>query len=145
MTDPINQGLDERLFQHIVESNLNAPYYRMIGIKTRALAPGRAEMAVMIDENRHTNPLGLVHGGMFASLADAAMGNAVRSLGIAGVTVECSVSFLGTVSAGVELVGRGQVVKSGRNILFVEAEVWSDRLVARANGVFFNTGPIEID
>lgn len=144
MDKPVNQGLDERLFNYIVNANQAAPYYQMLGIKTRVLSPGYAELVVWAD-TRHTNPVGRVHGGLVASLADAAMTNAVRSLGYKCVTVEYSVSLMAAPTLDQELVGQGRVVKSGRNLFFVESLVLSaDKPVAQAKGVFFNTGLVDI-
>ncbi|NSW83882.1 MAG: PaaI family thioesterase [Syntrophothermus sp.] len=144
MIEPKNMGIDELLFHHIVEANEQTPYYRLVGIKTRALAPGSAELVVEIDE-RHTNPLGRVHGGLIASLADAAMGNAIRSLGVRGVTIDCTISFLSAPPAGALLVGKGRVVKAGRNVIFAEASVYAgEDVVACAQGSFFRTGVAEL-
>ena len=41
------------------------------------------------------------------SLADAAMGNAVRSLGIRSVNVDMSTSFVSSAMIGQEIIGRG--------------------------------------
>ncbi|MCR4400845.1 MAG: PaaI family thioesterase [Syntrophomonadaceae bacterium] len=138
----LNQGVEEGLFRHILESIRGAGFYTMLGIELCSLGPGQAELAVVPDQ-RHANPLGGVHGGLIASLADAAMGNAVRSLGIRGVTVECGVSYMGAATMRDPLRGRGRVVKAGHHLVFAEADVLSgERLVSQAKGVFFRTGDI---
>ncbi len=143
MTGPVNRGINEELFRQIVETNENTPYYRLVGIKTSALAPGEAELVVEVGEC-HANPLGRVHGGLIASLADAAMGNAVRSLGLRGVTIDCSISFISSPSRSGLLVGKGKVVRAGRNIIFAEALVYAeDKVIASAQGSFFKVGVAE--
>lgn len=145
MDKPVNQGLDEKLFNHIVKTNLATPYYQTLGIVMRVLAPGRAEMAV-VTEARHINPLQRVHGGLISSLADAAMANAVRSLGYRGITVEFGISLMSEAPLNVELVGKGRVVKAGRNISFVEAVITAgDIPVAQSKGVFYNQGRLSLD
>lgn len=145
MDNPVNHGIGDKLFNHIVDSNRNSAYYQLTGITTRGLGAGISEMVVQVD-SRHTNPLGRVHGGLIASLADAAMGNAIRSLGYKGVTVDFSVSFTAAPPANVELIGRGKVIKTGRNMLFAEAMVYAgETLVAQAKGTFFNTGHVKLE
>ena len=143
MSQAVNKGINGELFRQIVETNENTPFYRLVGIKTAALAPGEAELVVEIGD-QHTNPLGRVHGGLIASLADAAMGNAIRSLGARAVTIDCSISFLSSPPGGALLVGKGKVVKAGRNIMFAEATVYhQDTVVACAQGSFFKVGVAE--
>ena len=48
------------------------------------------------------------------SIADAAMGNAIRSLGITGVTVDISVAMIAAVPHGSVLQAIGKVKKRAR-------------------------------
>lgn len=88
-----NTGIEPQLFDYINHSINETPFYNLLGIKVYKLGPGLAELET-VAESKHMNPLGAVHGGLYMSLADAAMGNAVRSLGIKGVTVDCSTAFI---------------------------------------------------
>lgn len=142
--NPSNKGIDERLFAIIVESNAQAPFYQLTGIATKALGPGWAEMSVQTD-NKHGNPLGLTHGGLISTLADAAMGNAVRSTGKKGVTVNYDISFLTAAPVGQEMVGRGRVDKAGSRIIFTSVEVvCGDQVIATSQATFYVVGEIEL-
>ncbi|WP_054695653.1 PaaI family thioesterase [Syntrophomonas palmitatica] len=138
-----NLGIDPRLFDYINHSINETPFYSLLGIKVNKLGPGMAELDT-IAESKHSNPLGAVHGGLYMCIADAAMGNAVRSLGIKGVTADCSTAFIAAASNGDRIVARGQVLKAGRNLVFVRAEVYAgEKLVADSKGTFYRTGIIE--
>lgn len=138
----INAGIDEKLFDYLLHSTQDAPFYQLLGIKLIRLGPGLSEFEVTTEE-KHCNPLGLLHGGLIMSIADAVMGNAIRSTGITGVTVDISVSIMASVSYGSVLRATGKVRRAGKTMIFAEAEVWcKDRLVGQAKGTFFNQGPI---
>ncbi|HWP97523.1 MAG TPA: PaaI family thioesterase [Syntrophomonadaceae bacterium] len=138
-----NQGIDQDLFAYIVDSVKNTPYYNLLGVRVSELGPGCAEFTVNTAKV-HTNPMGIIHGGLYMSMADAAMGNAVRSLGIRGVTCECSIQILASTGLEQTVAARGQVMKAGRNLIFVRAEVRTgDTLLCCCQGSFFNTGQID--
>ena len=138
----VNDGLDKKLFEYLQKSIKNTPYYQMLGIELSALAPGRADIKVVAGQ-QHSNPMGLVHGGLISSLADAAMGNAIRSLGIKGVTVDMSIAFTASARMGDTIVARGKVLKSGKNMIFAEAEVYAGEvLIGHSKATFFRVGEI---
>lgn len=136
----VNKGLETWLFEYIEKSVKETPFYNLLGIELVEIGPGEAALKVLPTE-QHTNPLGIIHGGLLMSLADAAMGNAVRSLGIRGVTVDMSTSFVSSAMIGQEIVAKGNVLKAGRNLIFVEAVVMSsDKLLVKSSGTFYKTG-----
>ncbi len=139
-----NCGIEESLFKYLIESISHTPYYQLLGIKITKVGKGMAELAVCANQN-HTNPLGAIHGGLIMSLADAAMGNAIRSLGIKGVTVDCSTALISGALLGELVVGKGRVIKAGRNMIFAEAEVFAgEHLIASSKASFFKTGEIDL-
>ena len=76
---------------------------------------------------RHYNPLGVVHGGWFATLLDSAMGCAVHSTmptDKAYTTLELKVNFVRALSDAVPLVrAHGKVVHSGRQVATAEGRL----------------------
>ncbi|MEN6324810.1 MAG: PaaI family thioesterase [Syntrophomonas sp.] len=138
-----NCGIEESLFNYLIESISHTPFYQLLGVEIAKVGKGMAELAVCANQN-HTNPLGAIHGGLIMSLADAAMGNAIRSLGIKGVTVDCSTAFISGALLGELVVGKGRVLKAGRNMIFAEAEVFAgEHLIASSKATFFKTGEID--
>jgi uncharacterized protein (TIGR00369 family) len=111
------------------------PVGRLLGFVLESVEPGRAVFEMDADE-RHHNPMGTLHGGIFCDLADAAMGFAyAATLGEGGTftTVELKINFLRAVRQG-KLTAEAKVVKAGSALGYVECDVTDQggRLVARA-------------
>ncbi|MGE5391036.1 MAG: PaaI family thioesterase [Deltaproteobacteria bacterium] len=139
-----NMGIDQKLFDYIMHSIHETPFYQLLGLQVNKLGPGMAELEV-VARKQHTNPLGVVHGGLYMSILDAAMGNAVRSLGVKAVTVDLSTGFVASAALGDPLIASGEVLRSGKNMLFARAQVSSGkRLLADARGTFYRIGAIEL-
>ncbi len=86
-------------------------------------------------DERHHNPMGTLHGGVYCDLADAAMGYAYASTlsdGETFTTVELKINFLRAVRQG-KLTAEARVVKSGSTLGFVECDVKDEagKLLAR--------------
>jgi uncharacterized protein (TIGR00369 family) len=80
----------------ILEGRFPAPpIARVLDFGLIEVDEGRAVFAVQPSE-RHYNPIGLVHGGLLATVLDSAMGCAVQStlpVGTAYTTLEIKVNF----------------------------------------------------
>src|SRR5690348_15065137 len=55
------------------------PIDKLIGFTVASIEPGKVVVELETDE-RHTNPMGTLHGGVLCDIADAAMGYANASL-----------------------------------------------------------------
>ena len=122
----------------IAERMARSAFHRWAGIDLVRAEPGKVEVALRA-EDHHLNLLGTVHGGMLASVADTAMGLAMRTRAEPGstyVTAQLDVHYLVPGRAG-RIVGIGRAVKSGRQTGYAEADVLEgDRLLARASATF---------
>jgi len=103
----------------------------------------RTDAAVIIGlrlAKPHTNSRGLIHGGLIAALADAALGHscAHRMGGVSSlVTISLAVDFVGTAQVGQWLEVVSEVIKTGSTICFAQCLIKADDVViARANGTF---------
>jgi uncharacterized protein (TIGR00369 family) len=119
-------------------------FYRWSGMRVLASEPGAVTLALDLGEH-HVNLQGFAHGGVLATLADAAMGLSVRSgleSGRRHVTVELSVHYLRPATEGT-VTAAGRAVRIGREIAYAEAVVADDRGtdVARASGTYSVTTP----
>jgi uncharacterized protein (TIGR00369 family) len=113
-----------------------APVMRLVGFTARVIEPGHAVFELDADE-RHHNPLGSLHGGVYCDVADAAMGMAYAATLGAGetfTTVELKINFLRPVRRA-RLTAKARVIKAGRSVGYVECDVKDEqgRLVARAS------------
>jgi uncharacterized protein (TIGR00369 family) len=112
------------------------PVADLIGLELIRAEGGESEMR-MVAEERHSNPMGTLHGGILCDLADAAMGTAWFSTlepGETFTTLELKINFLRPFWTG-KLVARGRVVSRGRTVGMTECDVVDDdgRLIARAS------------
>ncbi len=87
-------------------------------------------------DERHHNPMGTLHGGIYCDLADAAMGYAYAATlgeGETFTTVELKINFLRPVRKG-RLTAEAKVIKAGSALGYVECDVTDQagKLVARA-------------
>src|ERR1700691_950724 len=100
------------------------PIGRLIGFTLKSIEPGHAVFEMEADE-RHHNPMGTLHGGIYCDLADAAMGYAYAAAlgeGEAFTTVELNINFFRPVRKG-RLTAEAKVVKAGSTLGYVECDV----------------------
>jgi uncharacterized protein (TIGR00369 family) len=111
------------------------PVAELLGIDFVSAGDGLCTMKLEAEE-RHSNPMGTVHGGILCDLADAAMGMAFFSTlepGESFTTLELKINYLRPFWTGT-LVARGKVVHRGKTVGMTECDVVDDqgRLIARA-------------
>ncbi|MCI4368490.1 MAG: PaaI family thioesterase [Thermoplasmata archaeon] len=98
-------------------------FHREVGFELDPLATGEGVGTVRgVVEKKHLNINGVVHGGVYATILDTAMGAAVVSLlakGEVTATTSLYVEFLRPAREGHELVARGEVQRRGRHLAFV--------------------------
>ena len=87
---------------------------------------------------RHTNGLGVLHGGMLSAFLDGLLGSAVRrGTQRTGVTIHLSVDFLRMARKGVWLRGEARMTHATQDVAFAEGSAYVGRhVIGRATGVF---------
>ena len=111
------------------------PIGQLLGFVLKSIEPGRTVFEMEADE-RHHNPMGTLHGGIYCDLADAAMGYAYSSTlgeGETFTTVELKINFFRPVRKG-KLIAEAHVVRGGSTLGYVECDVKDaeGKLLARA-------------
>ena len=113
------------------------PSAKLLGWTLRAIDPdaGTIEIGFTADE-RFLNPGGTVQGGFLAAMLDDTQGPALfgHTHGEAyAPTIDFNISFLKAARPG-QFIGKGRVIRLGKNIAFTEAELFDEAgdLVARA-------------
>ena len=117
--------------------NEEVTFSKHIGAKVADVEPGQADLYIDV-EDVHQNGAGTLHGGVYASLIDTAMGLSVLSLvGVRSATIQMDVHFLGAVSEG-RITCRSEVIHRTRRTATAEAKVRDARghLVAMGTGTF---------
>jgi uncharacterized protein (TIGR00369 family) len=123
--------------QKIAAGELPAPPIgRLLGFRPVSAANGEAIFEMHVDQ-RHSNPMGTLHGGVLCDIADAAMGFAYATTlheGETFTTIELKINFLRPVWK-TRLRASARIVKKGRQVGLVECDVTDGegRLVARAS------------
>ena len=123
-----------RLAQYFDE---RVTFSRHIGSKVEEVKPGKAVCYIDVD-SIHLNGNGTLHGGVYTSLIDNAMGLSVAALvGLRTATIGLDVHFLGAVREG-RIICSAEVVHRTRRIATVEAKVrdGDENLVALGTGTF---------
>lgn len=120
------------------------PYFSALGaVYVKPQPDGTAVMGLRI-EAKHTNMLGVTHGGMLATVADSALGMNVlllREPKQSMVTVSLSVDYLSAAQPGDWLEAHVTVRRQGRQLAFAECLLQvGERVMLRASGVFSVTG-----
>ena len=89
--------------------------------------------------DKHSNHIGIVHGGMLATFADQAMGmTAMRATGgKPHATIELNMQYIGAVKIGEFVEANCELVRLTRSIIFMRGMLSvGDRIVASASGVW---------
>lgn len=116
-------------------------FRRMMGYKTTVWRDRYSEVELEID-SRHDNSHGIVHGGVYAALLDAAFGGAVAYCGVPGrtrlaVTIQLQTIYMAPARRGV-LTALARVIEVEGRIATCEGEVRLDdgTLCATGTGSF---------
>ena len=113
------------------------PFYRLLGLRSEPGLPAGTSRLRLAGRPELQNSHGDIHGGVVATLLDAAMGVAARSAyaeGQGATTVSMTVNYLEPGRDA--LVGEGRLVRGGRTLASLEARVvdGAGRTVAHAVG-----------
>lgn len=120
MTGTTDDAIAAKVRESFARQNLMATF----GAVLDEIAPGRVVIsAPILDLARQQH--GVAHAGLSFALGDTAAGYAALSLMAPGaevMTVEMKINLLAP-AAGARLIARGEVVRAGRRLSVVRAEV----------------------
>ena len=113
-----------------------SPYFSLISMRIRNIDIGFSALEIELDK-KHLQPYGFVHGGVFASIIDAACFWAVycniedQDTGI--TTVDLKLNFLAPAKSG-KLIAKGRLIKLGKTLGYADAEVTDEKGNILAHG-----------
>lgn len=112
------------------------PIAQLIGFKLTSVTSGEAVIELEAGE-QHANPLGILHGGVYCDIADAAMGLAYASTLAKSetlATLELKINFLKPIRKA-KARAIGKVVHKGHTVGLMECNILDekDSLIARAS------------
>jgi uncharacterized protein (TIGR00369 family) len=120
--------LDPHYDARVRASFARQPFMAYLGAHITHLAPGQCDVE-LVYRKELTQQHGFIHGGALASIADSAAGYAAFSLMPAGssvLTVEYKLNIL-RPGEGEAVIARARVVKPGRTLTIVQADVFALR------------------
>jgi uncharacterized protein (TIGR00369 family) len=131
----------------------HSPYWQLLGIEPVEVDHGQASARIKI-EHRHLRTLGLMHGGVLASLMDSSLGLAAWSAAPPDhtpMTIQLNVNFVKAVPLGETVTAASRMQHLGRHtaVGHAEARMSNGQLVGTASATFLyvtrsDGGPIEL-
>lgn len=112
----------------VIELINQGPYFRLLSMEVRELREGYARVEVDL-EDKHLNPFGGIHGGVYSSLIDTAAYWSVyceveENAGL--ISLDLKVDNLAPVKSG-HLIVEGKRIKVGRSVCLAEGVVCDSR------------------
>lgn len=123
-------------YVQVVAAAVNrSPYFSLLGMKLLDFDIGNSLLKIDV-AGKHLQPFGVVHGGVFSSILDAAAFWCVfpEVSEDSGMTsVDLKLNYLAPASAG-KLIARGRRIKLGKTLGLGEAEVTDEEGRVLAHG-----------
>lgn len=118
-TDPLTTVRDR------TQANL---YWRHLGVEVEEAREGWVRLRVPISDPLRNALNAPVHGGVYASLVDMAVGGALATIhegsegGVGQTTLDMNVSFIAGTTEG-PIFAEGRILRRGRTIVFGETTI----------------------
>ncbi|MGD9080804.1 MAG: PaaI family thioesterase [Desulfobacterales bacterium] len=128
--------LNPEYIKRIREIVSTCPYFELLSMELVDVGIGYSSLEIDLTR-KHLQPFGMVHGGVFSSIVDAATFWAVYC-GVedqeAGMTtVDLKLNYLAPAASG-KLIASGRQIKLGRTLGYAEAEVLDENGKILAHG-----------
>ncbi|NLP45301.1 MAG: PaaI family thioesterase [Peptococcaceae bacterium] len=129
--------LENYLKERYKKSNIE----NFIGLEIVEIAEGKIIYRIKVLD-KHLNMYGSVHGGIFSSITDTAMGFSCITLKKRVVTTDMSISYIKNVPQGSTITAIGKVISNGRTIMRAVGEIFDEQqqLLIKSQGSYYVTG-----
>jgi uncharacterized protein (TIGR00369 family) len=111
------------------------PYFTLLSMEIKDLGWGESLIEILVQE-KHLQPFGMVHGGVFSSLIDAAAFWAVYTQipqDVGMTTVELKLNYLAPLAAG-RMIATGKSIRTGKTLCLGEASIRNEEGLLLAHG-----------
>ncbi len=90
-------------------------------------------------KDHHSNPYGILHGGVMTTMADTAMGAACLMRNKKVVTVSITLEFVQPVPIKTRIITDAQIINEGHHIIVCECSLIDaeGKIYAKAHAVFY--------
>jgi uncharacterized protein (TIGR00369 family) len=114
----------------------SSPYFGLLSMELKEFDIGSSRVEIALD-TKHLQPFGIVHGGVFSTIIDAAAFWAVfpeldDDMGM--TSVDLKLNYLAPATSGT-LIARGRRIKLGKTLGLGEAEVTDETGRLLAHGI----------
>lgn len=113
-----------------------SPYFDLLSMRIADIGPGYSVVEIDLSQ-KHLQPFGFVHGGVYASIVDAASFWAVfyqiENQNTGATTVDVKLNYLAPAVSG-KLIAKGRQIKLGKTLGYAEAEVFAESGKLLAHG-----------
>jgi uncharacterized protein (TIGR00369 family) len=112
------------------------PYFDLLSMQLKDVGIGYAKLEIELAQ-KHLQPFGVVHGGVFASIIDAAafwsVYYGIEDPDVGITTVDLKLNYLAPAVSG-KLIASGRQIKVGRTLGYAEAQVADQQGKVLAHG-----------
>ena len=126
--------LNPEYIERVTQFVNHCPYFELLSMKILDVGLGFSLLEIHLAE-KHLQPFGFVHGGVFASIIDAAAFWAlfcgIEDPNAGATTVDLKLNYLAPAVSG-KLIAKGRQIKLGKTLGYAEATVTDEngRLLA---------------
>ncbi len=117
--------LNPAYIDHVNRLINNSPYFKLLSMTIVDAGFGFSLLEIDLDR-KHLQPFGFVHGGVFASIIDAAcfwsLFHEIEDPNAGATTVDLKLNYLAPAASG-KLIAKGRRIKLGRTLGYAEATV----------------------
>jgi uncharacterized protein (TIGR00369 family) len=117
--------LNPDYIKRIREIVSTSPYFELLSMELVDVGLGYSSLEIDVTQ-KHLQPFGMVHGGVFSSIIDAAAFWAIypglEDPAAGMTTVDLKLNYLAPAASG-KLIARGRQIKVGRTLGYAEAQV----------------------
>lgn len=132
------KALEGQYFTHSLSEAGKWLHYKLLLVE-----PGYIEASILIRDDM-TNPWKQLHGGIISMISDELCGLSFYSLGhdTFYTTISLNIDYLFSASAGINVIVKARVIRSGKRIANVECYLFDEeeRIIAHATTNLMNTG-----
>ena len=127
-------------FPHLREMATSDPYAALLGARLVKADPACLQVAMDVGD-RHTNFLGLVHGGVVYSLADIAL-SVISNVRVEAVALDTHLVLTASAAAGDTLLATARPATGSRSVATyqITVERGDGRVVGLFTGTVFHRG-----
>ena len=109
-----------------------------LGVEIVPTSDGCARLELQVKPH-HSNPYGILHGGVLTTMADTAMGAACLMKNKKVVTVSMTLEFMHAVPMETRIITDAKILHEGRHIFICECNLIDaeENLYAKAHATFY--------